>query len=411
MAERYDLVVIGGGIVGLSAAWAAVARFPRLRLAVLEKETRVAAHQSGHNSGVIHSGLYYRPGSRKAAMCVEGAAAMVAFCREQGLAHQVCGKLVAAVDAEQVPRLHRLHERGLANGLTGLRLLSPEQAREVEPHCSCALALHVPSTAITDYAAVARRFAELVADGGGQLRTGCEVVGITPGGSGTVVHTLKGDVEATYLVNCAGLHSDRIMRMAGHQPAALIVPFRGEYYELARPDLVRALIYPVPDPRFPFLGVHFTRRVSGGVEAGPNAVPAFKREGYSRLAFSLRDSAEAACWPGLWRLGARHWRTQLGELHRSFSKRAFARGLQAMVPELRVSDLRPGGAGVRAQALGRDGTLIDDFLFVARDRMLHVCNVPSPAATASIPIGKAIVRMAHQSFGLNPFSVRHHEPV
>jgi L-2-hydroxyglutarate oxidase LhgO len=411
MPERFDLIVIGGGIVGLSAAWAALQRFPRLRLAVIEKEDRVAAHQSGHNSGVIHSGLYYKPGTRKARMCVQGAAAMLEFCRENGIPHQVCGKLVLATQAEEVPALRELCERGTANGLRGLRLLSADEARDIEPHCACVLALHVPSTAITDYSAVTRCFARLVTDHGGEIRTRSAAVAISRSPGTTVVRTATADFEAAYVVNCAGLQSDRIMRMAGDQPQMRIVPFRGEYCELTRPELVRGLIYPVPDPRFPFLGVHFTRRIHGGVDAGPNAMFALKREAYSRAAFSLRDAAESVSWPGLWRLAARHWRTQLAELHRSFSAQAFAASLRRMLPELRTSDLRPASSGVRAQALARDGTLVDDFLFHASGNVLHVCNVPSPAATASIPIGHAIVQMMHESFGLDSFREYRHEPV
>ncbi len=400
MAERFDVVVIGAGVVGLSAAWAALERFPRLRLLVLEKESRVAAHQSGHNSGVIHSGLYYKPGSRKARMCVAGAAAMIDFCREHDVPHAVCGKLVVAATADEVAGLHRLHERGLQNGLTGLRLLTAEEAREIEPHCYCRAALHVPTTAVTDFAAVCRKYAELARMRGGEVRCSSEVVGITPRASSIIVQTRTAEIETARLINCAGLQSDRIMRLAGELPETRIVPFRGEYYELRRPELVRALLYPVPDPRFPFLGVHFTHRVTGEVEAGPNAVLSFKREGYTRSAFSARDTYEALTWPGLWRLGLRHWRTQAGEFRRSCSRGAFANALQRMVPELVESDLRPGGSGVRAQAVARDGSLVDDFLFVTRGRMLHVCNVPSPAATASIPIGQAIVQMAHESCGL-----------
>jgi (S)-2-hydroxyglutarate dehydrogenase len=313
MTERVDVVVIGAGIVGLSTAWAALERFPRLRLVVLEKEGRVAAHQSGHNSGVIHSGLYYKPGSHKARMCVTGAAAMLEFCRVHRLPHAQCGKLVVAVMPDEVAGLRRLHERGLENGLDGLRLLSSEQAREIEPHCSCIAALHVPGTAITDYAAVSRKYAELAHLRGGQVCTGSEVVAISQHGSELVVRTRETEIQSSYLINCAGLHSDRIMRMAGQEADFRIVPFRGEYYELGRPELVRALIYPVPDPRFPFLGVHFTRRVTGGVEAGPNAVLSLKREGYSRSDFSLRDRLDALAWPGLWRLGLRHWRTEVDE--------------------------------------------------------------------------------------------------
>lgn len=401
--QRYDIVVIGGGIVGLSVAREATRRFPDLRLLLVEKEDTLARHQSGHNSGVIHSGVYYKPGSVKARTCVEGAAAIVEFCRQHSIPHQICGKLIVATGEEEIPRLEELRRRGQANGIPGLRLLNRQELLEIEPHCDGIRALHVPGTGITDYVAVSRKYAELIAKQGGEIRTACEVTGFGSRNQQTTVETTQGAFAARYVINCAGLHSDRISRLAGSNPEVRIVPFRGEYYDVIREreHLVRALIYPVADPRFPFLGVHFTRRVHGGVDAGPNAVLAFKREGYRKRDFSWRDLLGEFTYPGFWRMAGKYWQSGLGEFYRSFSKPAFVRALQRLVPEIKASDLRPGGAGVRAQALGRDGSLVDDFQFLRSGKMLHVCNVPSPAATASIPIGRAIVQMAEESFGLS----------
>ena len=365
MSESFDVAVIGGGIVGLGVGREITRRFPRLRLVVLEKEARVGAHQSGHNSGVIHSGVYYKPGSLKAKLCVTGAAAMVEFCREHGVPFAVCGKVIVATTAAQMPRLQDLLERGQANGVAGLRMLGPEELREFEPHASGVAALLVPGTGVTDYAKVCEKYAELIGAQGGEVRTSTEVVGIRTSESETVIETSGGAMAARAVINCAGLFSDRIGRMAGERPEVQIVPFRGEYYDLVpeRAGLVRALIYPVPDPRFPFLGVHFTRRIHGNVDAGPNAIFAFKREGYRSGDFSLRDTVESLMFPGFWRVAAKHWRMGKDEAARSVSKAAFVAGLQKLVPEVRAEDLVPGGSGVRAQAIHRSGALVDDFQF------------------------------------------------
>jgi L-2-hydroxyglutarate oxidase LhgO len=402
--HSFDILVIGAGIVGLSSAMEATRRFPQLRLAVLEKENEPARHQSGHNSGVIHSGIYYKPGSLKARLCVEGAAALVEFCRRHEIAHEICGKVIVATNEAELPRLEELRRRGTANGLQGVRELGPEQLREVEPYTSGIRALHVPSTGITDYPAVCRKYADITIDNGGQLFTGTEVTGIVRHGRELVVETTRGEFAANYIVNCAGLHSDRIVRMAGQRPEVMIIPFRGEYYELVpeREGLVRSLIYPVPDPALPFLGVHFTRHVHGGVEAGPNAVLAFSREGYRHSDTDTGDVLTMLTFPGFWRMGMKQWRTGMDEFYRSLSKEAFTRALQKLLPEIRSEDLKTGGAGVRAQAVRRDGSLLDDFYFVQGENMLHVCNVPSPAATASLPIGRAVVDMAGQRLDQKP---------
>jgi L-2-hydroxyglutarate oxidase LhgO len=400
--SRYSVTIIGGGIVGLGVALEVTRRFPHLPLLVLEKEDHVARHQSGHNSGVIHSGVYYKPGSLKARLCVTGAAAMVEFCREHAIAHEVCGKVIVATNTHELPGLAELHRRGKENGLAGLRMIGPEELREIEPHAAGLQALVVPSTGITNYAAVCEKYAELISAAGGTILTSAGATAIKRLSDGIVVETSRGAFSTAALINCAGLHSDRISRMAGDDPGIRIIPFRGEYYDLIpeRASLVRSLIYPVPDPRFPFLGVHFTRRITGTVDAGPNAVLALSREGYRHTDISLRDIASSLAFPGFWRMTRQHWRSGFDEFHRSLSKAAFVRALQVLLPEVRESDLVPGGSGVRAQALKPDGAMVDDFQFVPSGKVLHVLNVVSPAATASLTIGKAIVDTAADSLGL-----------
>lgn len=399
----YDVIIIGGGAIGLGVALEITRRFPRQKLLLVEKEEKVARHQSGHNSGVIHSGVYYKPGSLKARLCVSGAAAMVEFCREHGIPHNVCGKVIVATREEELPRLEELRQRGEANGLAGLRLIGAEELREIEPHSRGVRALVVPSTGVTDYALVCEKYAHLITESGATVRTSTTVTGIRRSAQQIEVETSSGAYATRSLINCAGLYSDRIARMAGDDPEIMIVPFRGEYYDLIpeRASLVRALIYPVPDPRFPFLGVHFTRRITGKVDAGPNAILALAREGYTHTDISARDMASSLAFPGFWRMARKHWRNAIGEWHRSISKRAFVRALQRLLPEITEHDLVPGGSGVRAQALKPDGALVDDFQFVPSGRVLHVLNVPSPAATASLMIGKTIVETAAASLELS----------
>jgi L-2-hydroxyglutarate oxidase len=385
-------VVIGGGIVGLATAHRITLDHPDAEVTVIEKEDRWAAHQTGHNSGVIHAGVYYKPGSLKARLCRAGSASMVEFCREHGIAVQVCGKLIVATGEAELPRLHALHERALANGLP-VTLISAERAREYEPEVACIAAIHVASTGIVDYGAVCATLAELLAKTGAQLRTGERVTGLRPDGSAVLVRTTAGEHRADVLVNCAGLHADRVARLAGIDPPARIIPFRGEYFELrpGRRDLVRGLIYPVPDPQFPFLGVHLTKMIDGGVHAGPNAVLALAREGYRWGQIKPRDVIDAASYPGLWRLARKHFRYGLSEVRRSLSKRRFAASLARLVPAITDQDLVRAEAGVRAQAITPGGDLVDDFLIVRAGRQVHVLNAPSPAATSSLEIAKHIV--------------------
>ncbi|MEV4622820.1 L-2-hydroxyglutarate oxidase [Asanoa sp. NPDC049573] len=388
-------VVVGAGIVGLATAHRITLDHPDASVTVIDKEPRVAAHQTGHNSGVIHAGVYYKPGSLKASLCAAGRASMVDFCATHGIAHEVCGKLIVAADESEVPRLRALHERAVANGLPA-RLVGPAEAKEFEPEIRCVEALRVDSTGIVDFAAVCTTLADLVEKAGGDLRLGTKVTGIAAaagGGREQVVHTDAGDVTADVLINCAGLQADRVARMAGVEPPARIVPFRGEYFELTpeRRGLVRGLIYPVPDPQFPFLGVHLTRMIDGTVHAGPNAVLALAREGYRWSKVNPRDVADLIGYGGLWRLARKHYRYGLTEVRRSLSRRLFAESLARLVPAVTEADLVPAGAGVRAQAIARDGALVDDFLIVARDRQVHVLNAPSPAATSSLEIAKHIV--------------------
>ena len=389
--QKYDCVIIGGGIVGLSVAWAILERKPDIRLTVLEKEDDWAQHQTGRNSGVIHSGIYYKPGSLKAKLCREGNRRLVEFCDLYDVPYEACGKVIAATTASELPLLEKLYGRGIANRLA-VRKLAASEMKEIEPHVSCLAGIHVPSTGIVDFAAVCRKLAQLIAARGGQLRLGTKVLGLRTNEKEGVLETSQGAFAARWIINCAGLYSDRIARLAGTQPGARIVPFRGEYYEV-KPEsrrLVRNLIYPVPDPQFPFLGVHFTRMIDGSVHAGPSAVLSLKREGYHRTSFNFRDFIDTMTYGGFWRLAAKHARSGLREMHRSFSKKAFVRNLQKLIPEICEEDLVPGGAGVRAQALWPDGGLVDDFLIVRGSSTVHVCNAPSPAATASLEIGRVI---------------------
>ncbi len=387
-----DLLVIGGGIVGLATAWRFGQRFPGRKVCLLEKEPGIAAHQTGRNSGVIHSGIYYKPGSQKAQLCLTGKQQLEQFCREQGVRFETCGKVVVALSERELPALERIAGRARDNGVAAERI-GPERLKELEPHAAGMAALHVPGTGIVDYPGMCAALARLVREQGNRIELGARVFHLERRAGAIVASTPHGEFEGRALVNCGGLFADRIAELDGLDPRARIVPFRGEYWEL-RPEaqkLCRNLIYPVPDPNFPFLGVHFTRLVLGGVECGPNAVLAFAREGYTRSTIDWPDLSDALSYPGFWRLAQRHWRAGMGEMQRSFSKGAFTRALQRLMPELREDDLLPAHAGVRAQALTPQGTLVDDFWFEQGERSVHVLNAPSPAATASLAIGSAIV--------------------
>ena len=401
----YDLAIIGGGIVGLATAWSLTQRFPQARLLLLEKEDGVAYHQTGRNSGVIHSGIYYKPGSLKARLAYEGNRSMAQFCREHGLAHEICGKVIVATEPRELPQLEKLLERGVQNGLAVSRL-RPEEVREIEPHVRCLAGLRVGATGIADYRAVCRTLAQLLEARGAVLKLGTQALAIRSGQGTQVLETNRGPFETRYVVNCAGLHSDRVAKSGRVDPGAQIVPFRGEYYEL-KPEkrhLVKHLIYPVPNPAFPFLGVHFTRMVDGSIHAGPNAVLSLKREGYRKTQFSWKDTCEVLGYGGFWRLAAKHYKEGSEEMLRSFSKAAFTRSLQRLIPEIQADDLIPSAAGVRAQALKSDGTLVDDFLVVTGPGATHVCNAPSPAATASLGIGDLIATQIATATGVPVFA-------
>lgn len=391
-ALHCDVVIVGGGIVGLASALALHGARPDLELVVLEKEAEVGSHQTGHNSGVVHSGIYYRPGSFKAELCRQGVALLREFCQEHDVPYTECGKVIVATDASELAPLQELLGRGVANGVPGLRLLGPDELRELEPNVRGLQAIHSPTTAITDYGAVARTLAQALTGRGVTVLKNAKVGAVVNGGRGVTVHGPGLEVTARYLVNCAGLHADVVARLCGLTPDMQIVPFRGEYYLLtqARTELVRNLVYPVPNAALPFLGVHFTRTIDGGMEAGPNAVLAFAREGYKMTTFDLDDTARTLGFEGFWRLARRFWRVGAYEYYRSFSKAAFVASLQRLVPSIVASDLVPGHSGVRAQAVARDGRLVDDFVFMEGVHSLHVLNAPSPAATASLAIGKHV---------------------
>ena len=387
-----DVIIIGGGIVGLATAFRLLEARPAARILLLEKESQLAAHQTGNNSGVLHSGLYYKPGSEKARLSVSGLQQMTAFCREHGVAHEICGKIVVATSEDELPRLENLWERGHANGLLGLRKLTPEQIKEIEPHAAGLAAIQVPQEGIVDYPSVCKKLGELIRNAGGEIRLNTRVQKIVQDSGNWTVETSAGDFQTKFVVTCGGLHADRLVRAAGQTPTAKIVPFRGEYFQIKkeRQFLVRHLIYPVPDPKFSFLGVHFTRLVHGGIEAGPNAVLAFAREGYKWTTINLRDLTESLFYPGLWKFLVKYPSMCGYEIRRSLSKTEFARSLQKLVPEIRAEDLETGGAGVRAQAMLLDGRLVEDFHFEEARGTLHVINAPSPAATASLAIGAKI---------------------
>jgi len=400
----FDIVVVGGGIVGLASAYKITQSHPRVRLAVLEKEDHVAGHQTGHNSGVIHSGLYYKPGSTKAATCMAGRRQMIEFARTHSIPHEICGKIIVATDEAELPAMDKLLQNGLANGVEGIEQIGPERIQEIEPSVTGIAALHVPSAGIIDYVKVAQKFVDLIERAGGQNRVliSHEVLRFDRHDFYTNVITRKEMLSTHYVINCAGLQCDRVARLDGVEPPVRIIPFRGDYSELnaAAAGRVRNLVYPVPNPMFPFLGVHFTRMIGGGVECGPNAVFSFKREGYRKTDFNLRDSWESLWYLGTWLLFAKHWKYGLGEYRRAFSKKRLLADLQRLVPSLGLDDFHPSTAGVRAQALRPDGTLVDDFQIEARGNSIHVLNAPSPAATASLAIGDHINEIATERFGL-----------
>jgi L-2-hydroxyglutarate oxidase len=394
----YDFAIVGGGIVGLATGMAIGKRFPKASIVILEKESELAEHQTGHNSGVIHSGIYYKPGSYKARFAISGNESIVKFCQEHGIEHDICGKVIVATSEQEIPLLENLYQRGLQNQLA-VQKLSVGGLREIEPHVAGLAAIRVPMAGIVNYKQVCRTYAMLIQEQGGEIRYNCQVVGIRETDHGVDIDSNQGALQAKFLINCAGLHCDRVAKLEGLSINLKIVPFRGEYYEIIpeKRYLVKHLIYPVPNPNFPFLGVHYTRMIGGHVEAGPNAVLSFKREGYKRTDFNLADFTEVMTYPGFWKLAGKYWKEGMEEMVRSFSKAAFVKSLQKLIPEIQADDLEPAPAGVRAQALKVDGTLVDDFHIIPGRHSIHVLNAPSPAATASIQIGEEIARMIPES--------------
>ena len=399
MDSNFDIIVIGGGIVGTSVAFS-LSKRQKFRILLIEAEQTLAHHQTGNNSGVIHSGLYYKPGSLKAKNCTEGREQLYDFCEYHQIPFEKCGKIIVAVNESEISALNELYERGIANGLTGLKKLTASEIKDYEPHSSGVAGLFVPQTGIVDYTKVTNKFAQLFSKEGGVIKSNCKFLSIKNFRNKIAVVTTQGEFKTKMLINCGGLYCDRIAKLCGVDPGLQIIPFRGEYYKLKieKEYLVRNLIYPVPDPRFPFLGVHFTRMIKGGVEAGPNAVLAFKREGYTKKDFSVKDLSQMFFFPGFWKMASKYYRMGFEEFYRSFNKKAFVKALQKLVPEISENDVVPGGAGVRAQALTNDGKLVDDFRIVETERTMHVLNAPSPAATASISIGNKIAEMTTNKF-------------
>jgi len=405
-SHHYDLAVIGAGIVGLATAREFLLRHPDLSVIVLEKESTIASHQSGHNSGVIHAGIYYAPGSLKARACLAGHRAMLAFCRERAIPFELCGKVIVALNKNELPRLEDLFQRGVTNGVEGLQLIGPERLRELEPYAVGLKAIFSPNTGIIDFKKVAYAYADDIQQYGGEIVTNCEVIALTRQSGQTLLRTQhlqdEAEINSRYVITCAGLQSDKLCQLSGKKSNVQIIPFRGDYYVLSpkKRHMVRSLIYPVPDPRFPFLGVHFTRRLDGEVWAGPNAVLAFAREGYQRWKINLRDLRETLSFGGFWKLAAHYWKVGLTEMYRDYFKAGYVKELQRYMPELHADDLLPGPSGVRAQAVGADGRLVDDFLILQGENIVHVQNAPSPAATSSLIIARMIVDEAQHSFDL-----------
>ena len=399
----YDIAVIGAGIIGLSTARFIAKDFPHLKVIVLDKETKIAQHQTGHNSGVIHSGIYYKPGSQKAQFCVAGVEAMKRYCREKGISIDECGKVIVATNTNQFESLEHLYRRGIANGVPDLKIIGPAELKEIEPHVHGVKAIYAPHTAIVSFAKVSAEYAKDIEELGGTILLGHKVINIATRSDNLSIETTKGTIQARYIINCGGLYADKIANMIGQSSKIRIVPFRGEYFILRSTSrhFVRGLIYPVPDPRFPFLGVHYTKRITGEIEAGPNAVLAWAREGYSKTNINLMETIHNLTFPGFWKMAYKNWRTGVAELHRSYMKSVFVRDLQRLIPDITSADINPGGSGVRAQAINQTGRLLDDFSIVESTRAIHVLNAPSPGATSSLAIGKTITTLAANNFSLS----------